>query len=852
MPLRHAVVLVCVVALTATAASAQVQTRRQQDCVIALNRAAADLAAAETAVLIQCVEDAAAGKLAAAGATIDACVARDAGRTVAKARAALATQGRFKCGEAPSFGPTVAALDASFSRMLRLEAVFGADLEQALIGVAADRRGATCQLTVVRSSAAIAAVALREFNACKAAGLRDGTITSPDGISACIGADPDGRVAKVVAYAQRTAEKRCATTAVATAFPGECSGAPLGGLFACLERRVACDVCLALRAGDGAPGSCHRFVDGVATPYCGERPATTQSVARQWDEVLLDAIRIDTPRPTVHARNLFHLSAVMYDAWRAYGDDGSVPYLTAESPPSSDVRRDRETAISFAAYRLLQERFRNGPGAARSQAAFVAKMADLGYDPTFDSTAGDSPAAVGTRIAAAMIAYGLVDGANEANDYADDTGYASRNPPLIVKEPGTVMADPNHWQPLALDAIATQNGIPLPDKVQTYVSPNWNDVRPFALARADPRDVYVDLGAPPMLGEPAFRESFVQVLRFSSSIDPSDGATVDLSPAVRGRNDLGTNDGTGRGPNPLTGEPYPANVVKRADFGRALAEFWADGPSSETPPGHWNVIANAVSDDPRLVKRLGGTGPVLDDLEWDVKLYLALNGAVHDAAVAAWGLKRKYDSVRPISAIRYMAGLGQSSDPTAPSYDPNGLPLEDGFIELITPASSAPGERHAQLAPYVGEVAVRAWPGQPADPKTQVSGVQWIRARSWVPYQRATFVTPAFPGFISGHSTFSRAAATVLDRFTGSPFFPGGLGHFTVRTNTLIHELGPTTDVDFQWASYYDAADDAGISRLWGGIHIAPDDFTGRRIGAIVGAAAFERATAYFDGAVMP
>ena len=70
-----------------------------------------------------------------------------------------------------------------------------------------------------------------------------------------------------------------------------------------------------------------------------------------------------------------------------------------------------------------------------------------------------------------------------------------------------------------------------------------------------------------------------------------------------------------------------------------------------------------------------GSATAVDPLEWDVKLYLALNGAVHDAAVAAWGLKGYYDSVRPISMIRYMGGLGQSSDPDGPSYDPDGLPL---------------------------------------------------------------------------------------------------------------------------------------------------------------------------------
>src|SRR6185295_13461895 len=179
-------------------------------------------------------------------------------------------------------------------------------------------------------------------------------------------------------------------------------------------------------------------------------------------------------------------------------------------------------------------------------------------------------------------------------------------------------------------------------------------------------------------------------------------------------------------------------------------------PSSETPPGHWNVLANYVSDHtPADAKRLGGAGPVLGALEWDVKLYLAVNGAVHDAAITAWGLKRKYDSVRPISMIRYMGERGQSSDANGPAYDPNGLPLVPGLIEVITPESSAPGERHAALAAHVGEIAVLSWPGVPTSPASQHSGVHWVRAKSWVPYQKPTFVTPAFAGYISGHSTFS-------------------------------------------------------------------------------------------------
>jgi len=167
---------------------------------------------------------------------------------------------------------------------------------------------------------------------------------------------------------------------------------------------------------------------------------------------------------------------------------------------------------------------------------------------------------------------------------------------------------------------------------------------------------------------------------------------------------------------------------------------------------------------------------------------------------------------------------------------------------VITAESSAPGERHESLADHVGEVAVRAWRGFPDDPTTETSGVGWIRAVDWVPYQRSTFVTPAFPGYVSGHSTFSRAAAEVMTAITGNPFFPGGLTEWTLQRGDLLHEEGPTVDTTLQWATYFDAADQAGISRLYMGIHIAEDDFEGRQIGSECGQQAWALAQRYFDG----
>src|SRR5690606_17141365 len=140
---------------------------------------------------------------------------------------------------------------------------------------------------------------------------------------------------------------------------------------------------------------------------------------------------------------------------------------------------------------------------------------------------------------------------------------------------------------------------------------------------------------------------------------------------------------TGHSINPITGNPYETQIVPRGDYTRVLAEFWADGPDSETPPGHWFTILNYVNDQPSLEKRLQGTGDILDALEWDVKSYFILGGAMHDAAISAWSVKGWYDYIRPISAIRYMADLGQSSDDQLASYHPQGIKLEPGFVELV-------------------------------------------------------------------------------------------------------------------------------------------------------------------------
>ena len=590
----------------------------------------------------------------------------------------------------------------------------------------------------------------------------------------------------------------------------------------------------------------------TSCPAVAANPEWT--VARRWNEALLDAIRRSLPNPPVHARNLFHTSVAMWDAWATYDQTASGDIFT-EKHTASDVAAARNEAISYAAFRVLSARFIKAVGASESLSEFDDIMDSLCYPIATTTAEGDTPAAIGNRIAATVLGAGKADGSNEANGYAAPD-YKPINPALVVNMTGTTMVDPNRWQPLQLEKMISQNGIPVTNGTQQAIAPHWGHVTGFALPAGGTAGTPIDPGPPPLLGDPAtdhaYKDQAVEVIRDSSELDPAAGTSIDVSPRGRGGNSLGTNDGRGHSVNPATGKPYDPDVVNSGDFYRVMTEFWADGPKSETPPGHWNVLANLVSDelDPNL--KIGGTGATIGRLEWDVKIYLAVNGAVHDAAIAAWGLKGHYDSVRPISMIRYMGGLGQSSDPSGRSYNKDGLPLVPGLIEVITKETSAPGQRHAALATSVGKVAIKAWGGIPADPKTETTGAVWMLAGDWVPYQLPTFVTPSFQGYASGHSTFSRAAAEVMTAFTGSEYFPGGVSGYTIEAGSLKNEKGPTTDVRLEWATYYDAADQAGQSRLFGGIHIQADDFSGRIIGSQCGKEAWALAQRYFGGQVAP
>lgn len=636
-----------------------------------------------------------------------------------------------------------------------------------------------------------------------------------------------------------------------------------------------------------------------------------QSIAREWNEALLQTIREDLARPNVQARNLFHFSVALYDAWAAY-DEEAETYLLGKTiggyacpcnglPVPKDVEAARQEAMSFAAYRLLTARFSNSPKGMGALYRFQDVMKKYGYDfrdYSFDYTSG-SPAALGNYLAQCILQMSQLDGANEENSYHAQH-YKPKNPPLVVAAPGApTLHDPNCWQPLRMPRIIDQDGYPPLEcrcggrlltaedtidltgrpitSIQAFQGPEWGHVKPFALSKRDRKvyrrdgheyPVYHDPGLDflPRLdtanGSEDYSWSFALVAAWSAYLDPDDGVLWDVSPRATGNvqaypqnlaelrrfydMETGRDAGIGHDINPRTEQPYAPQIVPRGDYVRVLAQFWANGPNAETPPGHWFAILNYVNDQPGLVKKFNGKGPVMSDLEWDVKAYLVLGGALHDAAVAAWGIKGWYDGVRPISALRYMAGLGQSTDKKLPRYHPAGIPLLPGRIELVKKGDTLAGPKNEHL----NKIKFYAWKGpfSVEDTVNQTAGVGWILAENWYPYQLKTFVTPPFAGYVSGHAAFARSAAEALTLLTGDEYFPGGLAVFPINANSsfLRLEKGPSVDIALQWATYRDAADQASLSRIWGGVNAPFDDIPGRLVGAKVGTAAFHRAKGYF------
>ena len=473
--------------------------------------------------------------------------------------------------------------------------------------------------------------------------------------------------------------------------------------------------------------------DSARVPSCTPASLGGESIATAWDKTAAAVLRAGNASEPVQARNLFDVSAAMWDAWAAY-DQRARGYFVNEKQHASDIEAAREAAISYAAYRLLLWRASFDANLDRTFPMLTERLRSLCYSPDFTSTTGSSPAALGNRIAQAAIAAGRNDGSLEAQHYVD-ASYVPQNAPLVLSQPGSTVHDATFWQPLALAQVAAKGLAPIPAKVQSFVDAQWGHVHGFGLASS--KGLPIDPGAP-TTGDPsgaAYKEAAVDVIRASSE------------------------------------HRTPVAAV--------------------TSPVAWNALAAAIP---------AGSTPA-QRLQRDVRLYLTLNGALHDAAITSYGAKRAYQSARPISMIRYLAFQGQSSDPKGASYNAGGLPLVPGLIEIVTQASSAPGAPQAALRGDIGQVAV-------------LSGGRWVLGAGW----KSPADTPASPGWVAESSTFAAAADDVLTKLTGRSF---------ARQATAAKQ-----------------------SSVENGINLPADVAAGRKLGTRVGRLALVQAQRYADGSV--
>ena len=487
--------------------------------------------------------------------------------------------------------------------------------------------------------------------------------------------------------------------------------------------------------GGGSSGPDDSDLPGPRWPVDGLAPSNSDNAVLKWDEELLQIIR-ENPAgtgPTITSRALGVLHTAMYDAWAAYDATAvGVHWRPLERRPSAErTLANKQEAISHAAYTVLVDLF------PTAEPNFRAQMEELTYAVGADT----GPAADGRAAADAVISYRQADGSNQLDGYADDTGYTPTNTWHTVTEPW-------RWQPLCVPLPAPDaTSCTSPSAVQKPLTPHWGTITGFALGDPD------SPGSPQSLDDPA------STLFYPPAPSDPEGETAVV----------------------LT------DTANLSDTQKVKAEYWADGPKSEFPPGHWAVLAQAVSR-----KR----GHSLDD---DIKLFFALGNAVMDGGVGAWHAKYKYDFVRPITAVRE-----QYAGQTVTSW----------------------------LGPYKGYGKV---PGE-----------------QWIPYQDPNVVTPPFPEYVSGHSTFSAAANMVLAAFTGSDTFrakvtiPAGTSLFEPKTET--QKGTPAKDVVLSWNTFTAAADEAAWSRRWGGIHFRSADEHGRAFGKAIGYAVWQRAQKYFGG----
>jgi PAP2 superfamily len=481
-------------------------------------------------------------------------------------------------------------------------------------------------------------------------------------------------------------------------------------------------------------------------------PRTTDNAILKWDEQLLSVIRAYPPQtgPTITSRALGVLHTATYDAWAAYDPTAKVtrPDGPAQQQASRNTLANKTEAISYAAYRTLMDLF--PPGTFPASGAYKTPdvlLTSQGYNPANTTPASPTdtaatPAGVGNLAAQAVLNYRHNDGSNQLAGYADTTGYTPVNQWNHIN-------DRWRWAPLC---VLTATGAAAGDPIVRDPNSTCPDTAP-------PNNHYA-LQKPltPQWGKVlTFSTQAPSLYRVNGPPKNADGSysTADIATALADTSDL-------------------------TDVEKAKAEYWADGPKSEFPPGHTALFAQAVS------------RKNTNSLDTDVKMFFMVGNAMQDAGIVSWYMKYKYDFVRPITAIREQ---------------------------------------------YKGSM-INSWKGPN-------KGYGLVPAEQWIPYQAPTVVTPGFPEYVSGHSTFTSAGAQILANFNGDTFGAS----VTIGPGSSKYESStPAQTVTLTWPTFTEAATEAGMSRRWGGIHFQTGDFHGRALGKQVAGFVYSQAQSYIRG----
>jgi Domain of unknown function (DUF6851)/VCPO second helical-bundle domain len=466
----------------------------------------------------------------------------------------------------------------------------------------------------------------------------------------------------------------------------------------------------------------------LAGSVSGFASGSAQTVVVQWDAAAVQGVRDATPGPPMVARALAIVHTCMFDAWAAYDRKAVGTQLggTLRRPAAERTQANKQKAVSYAAYRALLDLL-----PVDKASVYDPLMQSLGYDPNDQSTDTSMPAGIGNVACAAVLAYRHNDGSNQLNGYQDYTGYVPVNAPSTVPVNPSNISDVNHWVPLQYyDA----NGNFVTPK---FVGAQWFKVTPFAMTSPSEFRGIAAVFGPATSGSAQFVSQAQELITLAANL---------------------------------------------TDTQKMIAEYWANGPRTETPPGHWALFGEFVSERDHHT---------LDD---DVKMFFALSNAIFDASIAAWDAKRAFDSDRPISSIPFL---------------------------------------------FQGQ-QIQSWGGP-------YKGTVWMDGSQWIPYQASTFPTPPFPEYVSGHSTFSAAGAEILKLWTGSDKF-GNSATFPAGSSTVEPGMTPAQSVTLSWATFSAAADEAGISRRYGGIHFLAGDYVGRVVGRLVALQAWYKAERYIGG----